>query len=187
MIRRPTIGVSAPRWIGTASACASVSPRSGEQRGGGVQPFLDDRREGAAHQRELHLVGDAVQLVAHHLQRDRIDPCMRQLRCRAAACRCRSTVPRPAGLHQRGGVGLLDDRRAGEAPCRRGMRGAIEDRGRRPASRCRRPRGCAAWAFARVARSRRGSGLVRRAGRAAGAMHACADSRCAAGGSVLWP
>ena len=44
-----------------------------EQAGRGVQAFLHDGGEGAAHQRELHLVGDAVELVAQHFERDRID------------------------------------------------------------------------------------------------------------------
>ena len=44
-----------------------------EQAGGGIQALLHDRRERAAQQRQLHLVGDAVELVAHHLHGDRIE------------------------------------------------------------------------------------------------------------------
>jgi len=44
-----------------------------EQAGGGVEPLLDDRRAGAFQQCQLHLVGDAVELVAHHLDGDGIE------------------------------------------------------------------------------------------------------------------
>src|SRR5215472_11141923 len=38
-----------------------------------VESFLDDRRERAAQQRRLHLVGDAVELVAGDVDGDRVE------------------------------------------------------------------------------------------------------------------
>ena len=57
------------RAVGGGHAAASqVEPDAElprrEQAGRCVEPFLDDRREGAAKQREFHLVGDAFDLVA---------------------------------------------------------------------------------------------------------------------------
>ena len=45
----------------------------GEQAGGSVESFLDDGREGTAQQRRLHLVGDAVELVANDFDRDGVE------------------------------------------------------------------------------------------------------------------
>src|SRR5262249_28081877 len=44
-----------------------------EQAGRRVEPFLDDGREGTAQQGRLHLVGDAVELVANDFDGDRVE------------------------------------------------------------------------------------------------------------------
>ena len=44
-----------------------------EQTGRRIQSFLDDRRERAAQQRRLHLVGDAFEFVPRHFDGDRIE------------------------------------------------------------------------------------------------------------------
>ena len=136
-------GIRVARWIGIAQACASVSPLQREQARGSVEPLLHDRREGALEQRQLHLVGDAVELVADHLERDRDRaPGLRRdageaglvtcgtcqlLFCSSTRLPPASTGP-PARLDQGGRVGLLDDRRAAEGVARR-QRGAVVDRG----------------------------------------------------------
>ena len=55
------------------AAPARASRRRREEARRGVHALLDDRREGAAQQRHLHLVGDAVELVADDFERDRIE------------------------------------------------------------------------------------------------------------------
>lgn len=45
----------------------------GEEARRRIQALLDDRREGTPHERELHLVCDAVEFVAHDLKCDRIE------------------------------------------------------------------------------------------------------------------
>src|SRR6185503_6599955 len=44
-----------------------------EEGGGGVEPFLHDRRGRALEERQLHLVGDGVEAVPEHLEQDRVD------------------------------------------------------------------------------------------------------------------
>ena len=48
-------------------------PFDREEARGGIEAFLDDRRERAPEQRRLHLVGDAEELVADHLHRDGVE------------------------------------------------------------------------------------------------------------------
>ena len=88
-----------------------------EQRSGGVERFLDDGREGAADDGHLHLGGDAVDLVAHDLERDGIEGAagLQILHddtfssSRLPSLQTRAVHP---GSSERRGVGLLDHGRA---------------------------------------------------------------------------
>jgi hypothetical protein len=65
--------MSVARWIGIEQDCESVVPSAVNRLADASSPFLDDGREGAAQQRRLHLVGDAVELVANDFDRDGVE------------------------------------------------------------------------------------------------------------------
>ena len=65
-----TAGINVARWIGIEQLCAERRAVEREQARRGVEPFLDDRRERAAQQRRLHLIGDAVELVSGNVDGD---------------------------------------------------------------------------------------------------------------------
>ena len=71
--KRATQGISVARWIGIAIACASVSPCSVNRLADASSPSFTIGENELLQQRQLHLVGDAVELVAHHLDGDRIE------------------------------------------------------------------------------------------------------------------
>ena len=62
-----------PRWNGTVTACATVSPDGVAERGREVHPVADDGRVRGAEDRRRHLVGDRRERVADDLLRDRVD------------------------------------------------------------------------------------------------------------------
>src|SRR5262249_48229810 len=66
----------------------------GEQAGGSVEALFYDRRARAFEQRQLHLVGDAVELVTHHLDGDRIERrCLPRIRLHQLFVRSSTRLP----------------------------------------------------------------------------------------------
>ena len=84
-----------------------------EERGGGVEALLHDRRRRALEERQLHLVGDGVEPVAQYLEEDRGRWSSASLREAQVA----GVVDQGghAGRDHGGRVVLLDDGGAGQA------------------------------------------------------------------------
>ena len=68
-----------PRWKGTVTPCATVSPSRVADRGREVHAVADDGRVGGAEDRRRHLVGDRRERVADDLLGHRVDCDVRSL------------------------------------------------------------------------------------------------------------
>ncbi len=133
---------------------------------GRVEAFLDDGREGTSKQRRLHLVGDAVELVANDFDGDGVkDVFLRSWLVPSVGGDDQGAVGddsrTPAGLDKGRRIGLLDDRRAVDLEANRHRR-PIVDLGRmnRPLSAVRMSRVplCALSPSRRARRRRRRAG-----------------------------
>ena len=103
----------------------------GAQRGRVVHAVLDHRRARAADDGVGHLVGDGVEPIAQHFERDRVDAGRRSARASCASlqdaksliCHALAAARRaPARRHDGRRVVLFDDRAGRRAASRRGRR-----------------------------------------------------------------
>ena len=152
---RITVG-NVPSWTASVRPCATSSAVAVAERGRVVHRVADDRRVGAAHDHERHLVGDRRERVLDHLERDRD----RSRRPSGIELDVDVAVARRASRRQPGGTTQVESYSSTSSGP---SRGAGEQRRARDADRRRRASPCVR-AEVGAARAARRAGSARIAG-----------------------